>query len=135
MRVITNVEKKTVNEIIETYLERWDIENLFKQMKMKYKLESIRLLSLKKIKNLLALVQMVSSLSNSMFDIVQQEEQSALSLMFSHFCCYRSLSRNRFSFSSFLASVTPEIHTPSSRSNTPSLFSWRQLGKLGHFSK
>ncbi|MBI5413886.1 transposase [Candidatus Peregrinibacteria bacterium] len=133
IRVLTNVAGKGAKEIIETYLERWDVENLFKQMKLKYNLEAIRLLSLKKIKNLIALVQMVVSLNNSIFEQVEKEKQGALSLSFSSFCYYRSLSRNRFSFTDFIATITPEINTPVFRSPQPALFSWRQLGKLGVF--
>lgn len=133
MRVLTNVEGKEAKEIIEAYLERWDVENLFRQMKLKYNLEAIRLLSLKKIRNLLALVQMVTSLNNSVFEEIQKEKRSVLSLSFSNFCYHRSLYRNRFSFTDFIATVTPEIQLPPSRSAQPTLFSRRQLGKLGVF--
>lgn len=135
IRVLTNVAGATAEWIVAAYLERWDVENLFRQMKLKYDLESIRVLSLDKIKNLLALVQMVTSLNNSLFEEVQQEanEKSPLSLSFSRFCSYRSLSRNRFSFSSFVASITPDIQTAFARPAMPSLFSWRQLGKMGVF--
>lgn len=131
--VLTNVAGKGAEKIIETYLERWEVENLFKQMKLKYGLESIRLMSLRKIKNLFALVQMVTSLSNSVFEEVQKETRTPLSLSFSHYCYRRSLYRNRFSFTDFIASITPEIHISCPRHSQPPLFSRRQLEKMGVF--
>lgn len=134
IRVLTNIRQQKAEEVILWYLKRWEVENLFKQMKTKYLLESIRVLSLKKLKNLLALVQLATSISNTMFDLLENEEtDETLSAMFSHYCAYRSLSRNAFSFSRFLASVVPEINTPPARPKEPSLFSWRQMGKLGVF--
>jgi hypothetical protein len=137
IRVITNVkDKKKTEEVIETYLERWDMENLYKQMKTKYDLESVRLLSLKKITNLIAIVQLATSINNLSFDRSQKEEEqkSAITLAFKQHCSFRCLTPNRFSFGSFLSTIVPPPLIPKKRpTNQISLLSWRQVGKMGVF--
>ena len=44
-----------------------------------------------------------------------------LSALFSHYCSYRSLSRNPSSFSRFLASIIPDMNTPPARLENHSL--------------
>jgi len=137
IRVITNVKGVTkIEEVIETYLQRWDMENLYKQMKTKYDLESVRLLSLKKITNLLALVQLTTSINNLSFERSQKEEEqkSAIALAFRQYYSLRCLTPNRFSFADFLSTLIPASSlTKKKPTNQLSLLSWRQMGKMGVF--
>ena len=134
IRVLTNVTVTEAEEIIETYLVRWDVENLFKQMKRKFNLEAIRLLSLRKIKNMLALVQLATSVSNRAYEATVAKEANELTHAFRKYCYHHCLYENRFSFTSFVSTVVPAMpipkHTPSPQL---SLLSWREMGKLGVF--
>jgi hypothetical protein len=47
--LVRGVPVTTVEEIIETYIAHWEIENLYRQMKEKFRLEKVRLLSLRKL--------------------------------------------------------------------------------------
>jgi hypothetical protein len=123
MRVLVRgVTVKTAEDIIETFLVRWDIENLYKQMKEKFQMEKIRLLSWKKLKNLLALIQLATSISNKTFaDIAEQTEEVdthfELSVTFRAFCHHRSLTSNRFAFTSFLAEHAPSFSRRTKQGN------------------
>jgi hypothetical protein len=134
MRVLTNVIVTDAKEIIETYLVRWDVENLFKQMKRKYDLEAVRLLSLQKIKNMLALIQLATSVSNRVYEATTDKKPNELTHSFRKYCYHHCLYENRFSFTSFISTVIPAIPLPKhSPSPQLSLLSWRDLGKLGVF--
>ncbi len=134
--LVRGVKVRKAENIINTYLLRWDIENLYKQMKEKFGLEKIRLLSLKKVRNLLALIRLATSISNRAFaELVEEEtqEQSTatfeLSMTFKAFCHHRCLTRNRFAFTSFLKEHAPTLH-PRERQRNPlqrSLFSRRVI--------
>ncbi len=135
--LVRGVEVKTAEDIIETYLVRWDIENLYKQMKEKFQMEKIRLLSLKKLRNLLALIQLATSISNTAFaEMTEQTENMEahfeLSVTFSAFCHHRSLTRNRFAFTSFLSEYAPSFQ-PRRREGNPlqrSLLPRREIRRL-----
>jgi hypothetical protein len=134
IRVLTNVAVTDAKEIIETYLVRWDVENLFKQMKRKFDLEAIRLLSLAKIKNMLALIQLATSISNRAYAATTAKQTNELTHAFKKYCYHHCLYENRFSFTSFISTVIPVIPLPP-RISSPqlSLLSWREVGKLGVF--
>ena len=72
---VRGVKVRKAEEIIEAYLRRWDIENLYKQMKGKFGLEEMRLLSLTKVKNLPALIQLATGISNSAFAEMTEEAE------------------------------------------------------------
>lgn len=134
MRVLTNAAVTDAEGIIATYLVRWDVENLFKQMKRKYDLEAIRLLSLAKIRNMLALVQLATSISNRAYEATMAKEANDLTHSFRKYCYHRCLYENRFSFTSFISTVVPAIPLPArTQSLQLSLLSWREMGKLGVF--
>lgn len=134
IRVLTNVAVTDAKEIIETYLVRWDVENLFKQMKRKFNLEAIRLLSLRKIKNMLALIQLATSISNRAYEATVAKEANELTHAFRQYCYHHCLYENRFSFTSFVSTVIPTITLPKhAPSPQLSLLSWREMGKLGVF--
>jgi hypothetical protein len=136
--LVRGVKVKKAEEIIETYLRRWDIENIYKQMKEKFGLEEIRLLSLKKVKSLLALIQLATSISNHAFAEMTEktEEESTaifeLSTTFKAFCHRRCLTKNRFAFTSFLREHSPTLR-PREREGNPfqrSLLPRREIRRL-----
>ena len=120
--LVRGVKVRKAKKIIDTYLLRWDIENLYKQMKGKFGLEKIRLLSLKKVRNLLALIRLATSISNRAFaELVEEESSTAafeLSVTFKAFCHHRCLTRNRFAFTSFLKEHTPTLHPRERQKNS-----------------
>lgn len=113
--LVRKVPVTTAKEIIDLYLVRWEIENLYKQMKEKFQLEKVRVLSLRKLKNLLALIQLATSISNGAFATLVEEEAVSstasfeLSVTFKAFCHHQCLTQNRFAFTSFLSTVAPEL--------------------------
>lgn len=131
--LVRRVEVRKAKKIVDTYLLRWDIENLYKQMKEKFGLEKIRLLSLKKVKNLLALIRLATSISNRAFaELVEEEKSTAtfeLSMTFKAFCHRRCLTSNRFAFTSFLKEHAPTLHPREQQRNLlqRSLFSRRVI--------
>ena len=135
--LVRGVAVKTAEDIVETSLVRWDIENLYKQMKEKFQMEKIRLLFWKKLKNLLALIQLATSISNKMF--AEMTEGSGemtthfeLSVTFTAFCRHRSLTSNRFAFTSFLSEHAPSF-PPRTRRGNPlqrSLLPRREIRRL-----
>lgn len=141
IRVITNVEDKKTEEIIETYLARWEVENIFKQMKTKFSLEQVRLLSMNKIKSLLALIQLATTICNQCFEETQKEEQRRNDLdtwklykEFKEFCYQRCVTQNRCSFTSFVSVIIPPVkYQKPSPSKRLCLFSNRQMKKMGVF--
>lgn len=113
--LVRDVIVNAAAEIIDVYLVRWEIENLYRQMKEKFQLEKVRVLSLRTLKNLLALIQLATSISNTVFaKMVEKENASStatfeLSVTFQAFCHHRALTQNRFAFTSFLSTVAPEL--------------------------
>lgn len=130
-------EAYTAKEIVEMYLQRWGVENLFKRAKQKFFLEKIRVLDYQKFVNLVALIQFATNVSTISFFNLQRLTNSLIS---SALFCYRlfikrhTLSFNIDSFITFLhASLkTLAFHTEKPP-NQQNLFSKRQLGKLVPF--
>lgn len=132
--LVRGVAVDTAEEIIDTYLVRWEIENLYKQMKHRFNLEKVRVLSLRKLKNLLALIQLATSICNGAFaEMVEEETQSTtsfeLSVTFKAFCHRRCLTENRFAFTSFLSCCAPSLRAREQGGNPlqPSLFPRRMI--------
>jgi len=132
------VKVRKAEEIIEAYLRRWDIENLYKQMKGKFGLEEMRLLSLTKVKNLPALIQLATGISNSAFaEMTEEKEEEStaifeLSTTFKAFCHKRCLTKNRSAFTSFLQEHSPTLR-PREREGNPfqrSLLPGREIRQL-----
>lgn len=126
----------TAEQIVNLYLERWGVEKSFKRVKQKFSLEKIRVLSLKKFINLVALTQFAMNLSVLMFRKIQALTHSLITSVLLHykrFIARKSLTFNLESFISFLQnSLQPlQFHAPPKKQ--PSLFSFRQLKKLGSF--
>jgi transposase len=55
------------NQIVNMYLQRWGVENIFKRVKEKFGLESIRVLKWQKFVNLVALIQLAVLVSTTTF--------------------------------------------------------------------
>jgi hypothetical protein len=126
----------TPEQIVNLYLERWGIEKSFKRVKQKFQLEKIRVLSLKKFINMLALTQFAMNLSVLMFRKIQTLTHSLVTAVLSHynrFIAKKSLTFNLESFITFLQnSLQPlQFHAPPKHQH--SLFSFRQLKKLVPF--
>lgn len=129
-------DSHTAQQIVNLYLERWGIEKSFKRVKQKFKLEKIRVLSLKKFINMVALTQFAMNLSVLMFRKIQALTHSFITSVLFHynrFIAKKSLGFNLESFITFLQnSLQPlQFHAPPKKQ--PSLFSFRQLKKLVPF--
>ncbi|EKE19447.1 MAG: transposase IS4 family protein [uncultured bacterium] len=127
----------TSKEIVEMYLQRWGVENLFKRAKQKFLLEKIRVLNYQKFVNLVALIQFVTNVSTISFFNLQRLTNSLISgalLSYQFFIKRHTLSFNVDSFITFLQqSLKPFIFHAEKPPNQQNLFSKHQLGKLVPF--
>lgn len=126
------------NRIVTMYLERWGVENIFKCLKDKFELESIRVLKWQKFVNFVALIQLAVLVSTLTFLAIQQSTNALIIgvlLYYKKFIRLKTLGFNPTSFISFIqASLKPLIHH--SQKPPPeqlSLLSRRCLEKLGPF--
>lgn len=124
-------------EIINMYLKRWGIENIFKRGKQKFNLEKIRVLNYQKFVNLIALIQFAINVSTITFLKIQKSTYSLISgvlISYKKFLNLKALYQNLDSFISFMQqALKPLIHRCKSPPNQLKLFSFRQLKKLGPF--
>lgn len=122
------------NQIVNMYLERWGVENLFKRVKEKFDLESIRVLKWQKFVNLVALIQLAVLVSTIMFLRIQQSTNALIIgvlLYYKKFRKQKTLGFNIDSFITFMKSVLkPLILRLEKPPNQLNIFSERQLGKL-----
>jgi hypothetical protein len=94
------------------YLKRWGIENIFRSAKVCFGLEKVRVLSFRKLKNLVALVQLVLVLSAHLFRVLQKSTYTlvvALVQIYKLFLTQYSLSMNYDSFVRFLRQSLPSL--------------------------
>lgn len=128
-------EDYTDEETVTMYLERWGVENRFKEAKDKFKLEKIRILNEAGLVNMIALVQFVLNVATLTFLKLQQittQLVSGVLLAYKRFIKLKHLSFNICSFISFLTfSLPPLIHRKRPPPKQQSIFSRRQLEKLG----
>jgi len=126
------------NRIVTMYLERWGVENIFKRLKDKFELESIRVLKWQKFVNFVALIQLAVLLSTITFLAIQQSTNALIIgvlLYYKKFIKLKTLGFNLDSFISFMqVSLKPLIR----RHEKPppeqlTLLSRRCLEKLGSF--
>jgi hypothetical protein len=133
--LITNQEDLWSATVLEYYLKRWKIEEDFNKMKDLW-LEQVRLMSIKKIKNLIAIVQFIIILSQDIFNDVMKKTDSInehIYLYFAKFCKRKSLTLNPQSFIKFISEwlVLYKSYDTSIEA-TDTLFWWRRdLKKLG----
>lgn len=130
-------ETYTSKEIVEMYLQRWGVENLFKRAKQKFLLEKIRVLNYQKFVNLVALIQFATNVSTISYFNLQRLTNSLISgalLSYQFFIKKHTLSFNIDSFITFLqSSLKPLLFHTEKPPNQQNLFSNRQLGKLVPF--
>lgn len=124
----------TAKEIVEMYLQRWGVENLFKRAKQKFFLEKIRVLNYQKFVNLVALIQFATNVSAISFFNLQRLTNSLISgalLSYQLFIKKHTLSFNVDSFITFLHISLKNLafHTEKPP-NQQNLFSNRQMQKL-----
>lgn len=123
-------------EIVNMYLQRWGIENIFKRGKQKFNLEKIRVLNYQKFVNLIALVQFAINVSTVTFIKIQKSTYSLISgvlIYYKKFLKLKALTFNLDSFISFIK-VALQPLLPRCQKSPPqqlNLLSRRQLVKLG----
>lgn len=127
----------TSKEIVEMYLQRWGVENLFKRAKQKFFLEKIRVLNYQKFVNLVSLIQFATNVCTISFFNLQRLTNSLISgalLSYRFFIKKYTLSFNIDSFITFLhASLKNIVFHIEKPPNQQNLFSNHQLGKLVPF--
>ena len=125
-------------EVVDMYLQRWGIENIFKRGKQKFNLEKIRVLNYQKFVNLIALIQFAINVSTVTFIKIQRSTYSLISgvlIYYKKFLKLKALTFNLDSFISFMkVSLKPLIHEAKKLPPKQlSLLSRRNLEKLGPF--
>lgn len=136
LRLLTNLrwQEFSDRQIITMYLKRWGIENIFRSGKVCFGLEKVRVQSFVKLKNIVALVQLVLVLSAHLFRALQKSTYTlvvALVQMYRLFLAKRSLSMNYDSFIRFLRqSLPPLIHREKPPPTQPRLFAPRVMLNL-----
>lgn len=139
IRLLCHLKNKySSKQIVNMYLERWGIENIFKRAKQKFNLEKIRVLNYQKFVNLIALIQFTINLCTMSFIAIHKFTNSIISgvlIYYKKFIKNKSLSTNLDSFVSFLQnSLKPLVLRPKRTNSIQiSIFSTRQLQKLGSF--
>lgn len=130
-------DEYTAKEIVEMYLQRWGVENLFRRAKQKFLLEKIRVLNYQKFVNLVALIQFATNVSAISFFNLQRLTNSLISgalLSYQLFIKKYTLSWNADSFITFLQrSLRPFVFHAEKPPHQPNLFSNRALAKLVPF--
>ncbi|MCF7830403.1 transposase [Candidatus Gracilibacteria bacterium] len=139
IRLISNLHyyRYSKNKIVTMYLERWGVENIFKHVKTKFGLESVRVLDYQKLLNLVALIQFATIISTLIFASLLQSTTALLSgllLIYKRFLKVKSLNMNIDSFISFMkTALNPFVFRNHSPPNQQNLFSFPHLKKLGSF--
>lgn len=122
------------NQIVNMYLQRWGVENIFKRVKEKFELESIRVLKWQKFVNLVALIQLAVLVSTIMFLRIQQSTNALIIGVLLHYKKFMKLKTLGFNVDSFItfmkSALKPLIIRLEKPPNQPSIFSGRQLAKL-----
>jgi hypothetical protein len=109
IRLLANLKDEFSSEqIVEMYLQRWGVENMYKRAKQKFKLEDIRVLNHQKFVNLVSLIQFAVNVSTMAFFAMQKLTHALISgvyFYYKNFLKQKSLKSNIDSFISF---GTPE---------------------------
>ena len=128
-------DKYSEEQFVTMYLERWGVENIFKRIKTKFKLEKIRVLKHERLLNLIALIQFSVIVSALVFNKLQQATNSLTTgvlMIYKRFIKLKSLTYNLDSFITFMKdSLEPLIIRNKPPPQQLSLFSRRQVVKLG----
>lgn len=122
------------NQIVNMYLERWGVENIFKRVKEKFKLEKIRVLKYEKFVNFVSLIQLAVLVSTMIFLKIQQSTNALIIgvlLYYKKFMKLKTLGFNLDSFITFMKnSLKPLVFRLEKPPNQLNIFSKRQLIKL-----
>lgn len=122
------------NQIVNMYLERWGVENIFKRVKEKFELESIRVLKWQKFVNLVALIQLAVLVSTIMFLKIQQSTNTLIIGVLMHYKKFMKLKTLGFNVDSFITfmknALKPLVFRLEKPPNQLNIFSRRQLAKL-----
>jgi len=103
--LLTNDNSITTTETVKLYLKRRKVEEDFKKMKELW-LEEVRLLSLMKIQNLVALIQFIIIIAQDIYNNVSEKTDITyehINLYFNNFCKRKSLTMNPTSFIKFIS--------------------------------
>lgn len=129
------IDKYSELQFLNIYLERWGVENIFKRVKTKFELESIRVLKFQRFENLVSLIQFAVIVSTLTFYKVQQSTNSlitAILMFYKVFIKHKNLTFNIDSFISFMkSSLQPLIIKKPPGNLQLKLFSKHQMEKLG----
>lgn len=114
IRLLTNLrwEEFSDKQIVTMYLRRWGIENIFRSAKVCFGLEKVRVQNFQKLRNLIALIQLVLVLSAHLFRTIQESTCTlvvAILHMYKLFLVQRSLTLNYDSFVRFLRQTLPPM--------------------------
>jgi hypothetical protein len=135
IRLIHSLKFKfSKNQIVNMYLERWGVENIFKRVKEKFDLELIRVLKWQKFVNLVALIQLAVLVSTMLFLKIQQFTNSLIIGVLMHykkFIRLKNLGVNVDSFITFMKnSLKPLAFRIEKPQNQLNIFSKRDLRRL-----
>jgi hypothetical protein len=133
--LITNDETLDSKTVLEYYLKRWKIEEDFNKMKDLW-LEDVRLMSMKKIQNLIAIIQFIIILSQDVFNEVMSRKDPVnenIYLYYAKFCKRKSLTHNPQSFIKFISYslVTYNSYNTSQEPLDTLFWNRRKMKKLG----
>jgi hypothetical protein len=118
IRLICSPDMKNFSnkEIVGFYLQRWGLENSFKQIKQGLNLEKIRVLSLKKFQNLVSLMHLCSLLNDFLLRKLKEnakkfinQKLNQLWVLYEKFKKKYCRNTNPHSFLKFLATIIPEF--------------------------
>ena len=126
-------DKKLSNKkITNLYLQRWGVENSFKQIKTALNLEEIRVMKFKKFQNFVSLLHFCSLLNEFLLSRIQENmkifQNISLTKIFyeyKEFLKRYTLTMNSHSFFRFLQKIFPTFYVHRKRRNShlqPSLF-------------
>lgn len=122
------------NQIVNMYLERWGVENIFKRVKDKFELEKIRVLKYEKFVNLVALIQFAVLVSTITFLKIQQSTNVLIIGVLMHYKKFMKLKTLSFNLDSFITFMKNSLKPLSFRLEKPpnqlNIFSKCQLDKL-----
>lgn len=136
LRLLTNLGWKEFSDtqIMTMYLKRWGIENIFRSAKVCFGLEKVRVQSFRKLKNIVALIQLVLVLSAHLFRAIQKSTYTLVVVLlqvYKRFLGKQSLTLNHDSFVRFLRqSLPPLVHREKPPPTQLRLFSPPTLLKL-----
>jgi len=105
IRLYSNLEFEQDEECLEIYLKRWKVEEDYKKLKS-FWLEKVRLLSIKKVTNIMLIIQFIVMLWQDLFNEISSRMWMItikLFLYYKSFCKKRSLTKNPSSFLTFVS--------------------------------